>query len=370
MPINLIIAGGGTGGHIFPAVAIAREVKRQFPDANILFVGAKGGMEMTVVPKQGFEIQDVWISGLQRQLSVKNIVRNLLFPVKLIVSLFQANSILRKFKPDVVVGVGGYASGPMGRVAAGAGIPLVICEQNAFPGLVNRWLSKYAKRILLGNEAAAKYFPKEKVKVTGNPIREFARTSKAEGAAAFDLDPAKPVLLSLGGSLGALSINNALQQTVSQALEADVQVIWQTGKRYISRLEKEVPKHRNLRMSAFIDDMAAAYGAADLVLSRAGGSTISELIALEKPAILVPSPNVSEDHQTKNARSLSDQGAALLVPDSEANQSLIPEALDLLHNQEKLQSLKNKLQQFEKHKAAEEIVAQILALNNSNRTNH
>ena len=369
MPINLIIAGGGTGGHIFPAVAIARELKHQMPDANILFVGAKGGMEMSVVPKQGFEIKGVLISGLQRQLSVKNIFRNLLFPIKLIVSLFQANSILKKFKPDVVVGVGGYASGPMGRVAAFAKVPLVICEQNAFPGLVNRWLSKYADRILLGNEAAAKYFPKDKVTVTGNPIREFALTSKAEGAAAFDLDPSKPILLSLGGSLGALSINNALQQTVEQALDAGVQVIWQTGKAYIGRLENEVPKHPNLRMSAFIDDMAAAYGAADLVLSRAGGSTISELISLEKPAILVPSPNVSEDHQTKNARSLSDQGAALMVHDSDANEKLIPEALALLNDTERLQTLKNKLQQLEKHKAAEEIVAQILSMNNTSFTN-
>lgn len=364
MSINLIIAGGGTGGHIFPAVAIAREVKRQMPDANILFVGAKGGMEMSVVPKQGFEIKGVWISGLQRQLSVRNIFRNLLFPLKLIVSLFQSFSILKSFKPDVVVGVGGYASGPMGRAAAFGKVPLVICEQNAFPGLVNRWLKQYASRILLGNEAASKYFPKEKVTVTGNPIREFAAKTKAEGAAAFDLDPSKPILLSLGGSLGALSINNALQQTVQQALDADVQVIWQTGKRYINRLSAEVPKHENLRISAFIDDMAAAYGAADLILSRAGGSTISELISLEKPAILVPSPNVSEDHQTKNARSLSDRGAALMVHDSDVNTKLIPEALALLNDTEKLQSINKNLQQLDKHKAAEEIVSQLLTIHN------
>lgn len=359
---RIIIAGGGTGGHIFPAVAIAHEVRRRQPDAAILFVGAKGGMEMTVVPKQGYEIKGVWISGLQRQLSVKNIVKNMLFPLKMMVSMFQAGTIQRNFKPDVVVGVGGYASGPMGRVAAGGKTPLVICEQNAFPGLVNRWLKKYASKILLGNAAAAKYFPKEKSQVTGNPIRSFVPKTKEEGAAAFNLDPNKPILLSLGGSLGALSINNALQATVQQALDAGVQVIWQTGKRYIDRLEASVPSHPNLYMSAFIDDMAAAYGAADLVISRAGGSTISELIALGKPAILVPSPNVSEDHQTKNARSLTDVGAAAMVHDAVVNEELISEALTLLNDNSKLQTIQNNLDNLDKHDAAKEIVDEIMEL--------
>ena len=362
MATRIIIAGGGTGGHIFPAVAIAHEVRRREPDAAILFVGAKGGMEMDVVPKQGYDIKGVWISGLQRQLNLRNILRNVLFPVKLIVSMFQAMSIHRGFKPNVVVGVGGYASGPMGRVAASQKTPLAICEQNAFPGLVNRWLKKYARRILLGNDAASKYFPTDKSIVTGNPIRAFVPKEKTEGAAAFNLDPNKPILLSLGGSLGALSINNALQKTVQQALDADVQVIWQTGKRYIDRLEASVPAHPNLRMSAFIDDMAAAYGAADLVISRAGGSTISELIALEKPAILVPSPNVSEDHQTKNARSLADVGAAAMVHDSDAETKLISEALALLNDKTKLQTIQTNLTNIEKHNAAKEIVDEIMRL--------
>ncbi|RMG19707.1 MAG: undecaprenyldiphospho-muramoylpentapeptide beta-N-acetylglucosaminyltransferase [Bacteroidetes bacterium] len=356
---RFIIAGGGTGGHIFPAVSIANEIRRRYEDAQILFVGAKGGMEMQVVPRHGYDIEAVWISGIHRQLTIRNIVRNLLFPIKLISSLNQGGKIIRRFRPDVVVGVGGYASGPVARVAAKRGIPLVLCEQNAFPGLVNRWLAPLASKILLGNADAAKYFPPEKTVLTGNPIREFALVPRDEAARSLGFDAEKPILLSLGGSLGAATINQALLAGVDQLTAAGVQLLWQCGKRYYEQLQPQLPEHPGLQLMAFIDDMALAYSAADLVISRAGGSTISELIALSKPAILVPSPNVAEDHQTKNARSLSDRKAAILVPDAEAQSRLVPAALEVLKDPRKLNELKTGIEHIEKHQAAKEIVDEI-----------
>ena len=359
---RVIIAGGGTGGHIFPAIAIAGELKQRMPQAKILFVGAKGGMETRVVPQYGYPIKAVWISGIQRQLSLRNLARNCLFPIKFFVSLWQAMRIHHRFRPQVVVGVGGYASGPMGRVAAARKTPLVLCEQNAFPGLVNRWLAKKADKILLGNEAARRFFDADKVTVTGNPIRPFDKLSHEEAAARFDLDPTRPIVLSVGGSLGALSINEALQATAAQLLDAGAQLVWQTGKRYYEKLNADVPAHPNLRLMPFVEDMAAAYAAADLVISRAGGSTISEMIALNKTAILVPSPNVAEDHQTRNARSLADHGMAVMIPDSEAREKLIPAALALIQKPEKIEQISHKLSQLKKHKASTEIVDQIIAL--------
>jgi UDP-N-acetylglucosamine--N-acetylmuramyl-(pentapeptide) pyrophosphoryl-undecaprenol N-acetylglucosamine transferase len=356
---RIIISGGGTGGHIFPAVSIAAEIKRRDPAAEIRFVGAKGGMEMTVVPRYGFSIEGVWISGIQRQLSLKNLLRNALFPIKLLVSLLQANRIFRRFRPQLVVGVGGYASGPMGRIATMKGIPLVICEQNAYPGLVNKWLAPKASRILLGNEAARKYFSGEKVKVTGNPIRTFATLSKAEACERMGLDPEKPVVLSLGGSLGAGPINAAIEAQAEQIYESEVQWVWQCGKRYFEALKQRIPVHPQLRLMAFIDDMAAAYHAADLIVSRAGGSTISELIALSKPAVLVPAPQLAEDHQTKNARSLSDRKAAVLMPQAEAREKLVSETLAILHQPQRLRALQEGIAAVEKHDAAKEIVDEL-----------
>ena len=359
MKKKIIISGGGTGGHIFPAVSIANEIKRRDPDADILFVGAKGGMELKVVPKYNYPIKAVWISGIQRQLNLRNIGRNLMFPIKLITSLFQAGKIVSGFQPQAVVGVGGFASGPLGRVAANRRIPLFLCEQNAYPGLVNKWLAPKAEKILLGNADAQKYFDKQKVVITGNPIRSFEMVSREVGASKMQMDVSKPVLLSLGGSLGALKINQALEASLQQVIDADVQLIWQCGKRYYDQLKTKVPKHPNVRLLPFIDDMAAAYSAADLVISRAGGSTISELVALSKPAILVPSPNVAEDHQTKNARSLSEKGAAVLIRDVDAIDKLIPEALAILKNDERLKQLTDKITTMDKHNAAEEIVDEI-----------
>lgn len=356
---RVIISGGGTGGHIFPAVSIGQEILRREPQADILFVGAKGGMELRVVPSYGFPIESVWIAGIHRQLTLRNVVRNLLFPLKLVVSLGQSAAILRRFRPDLVVGVGGFASGPLGRMASGRGIPLFLCEQNAFPGLVNRWLSKRATKILLGNEAAASFFPTEKIVVTGNPIRTFAPMSRAEACAKLGLDPTKPVLLSLGGSLGAMRLNQALLGGYSDILKAGVQLLWQTGKRYHESLSQQVPSQAGLALVPFIEDMAAAYAAADLIISRAGGSTISELIALSKPAILVPSPNVAEDHQTKNARSLSDRGAAILVKDQDAEQTLVAAALKVLTDPISLHTLTQQIRGMEKHHAATEIVDEL-----------
>lgn len=357
--LHIIISGGGTGGHIFPAVSIARELRRRDPETEILFVGAEGGMEMELVPKQGFEIKAVWISGIHRQLSLKNIVRNLSFPVKLVVSQIQANKIRKDFQPEAVVGVGGYASGPMGRVASRAGIPLIICEQNAYPGLVNKWLAPKAEKILLGNEAAGRYFNKEKVVITGNPIRKFELSPRGEAIKTMGLDPEKPVVLSLGGSLGALRLNNAWKNGWQNLVENGVQLMWQSGKRYYPSLSASFPGHTSVKLMAFIDDMATAYSAADLVVSRAGGSTISELIDLSKPSILVPSPNVAEDHQTKNARSLSDKGAAFLLEDVQAEEKLAAEAISLLTDTDRLANMKTKIAGIEKHDAAKEIVDQI-----------
>lgn len=361
----MIISGGGTGGHIFPALAIADELKRRFPQTEILFVGAKHGMEETVIPQHGYEFRSVWISGIQRKLTIRNILRNLLFPLKLGVSLIQASDIVRSFKPDYVVGVGGYASGPVGRVSSGRGIPLFLCEQNACPGLVNRWLAGKAQKIMLGNADAQKYFPMEKVRVTGNPIRDLKLLERNEAARAMNLSPEKYIVLSIGGSLGARTINEAWLAQLGNLIEADIQLIWQCGKRYYEALKPEVPDHPNIRLMHFIDDMDIAYSAADLIVSRAGGSTISELIALSRPSILIPSPNVAEDHQTKNAKSLADKEAALLIRDADARTDLVPTAIDLLRDQVKLKKLVQNIQAMEKHDAAKLIVDELLTTVNA-----
>lgn len=354
--MKVIISGGGTGGHIFPALSIAGEIRRRMPEAEILFVGAVRGMEMRVVPEHGYEIKEVWISGLHRKVNLRNLGRNLLFPLKLITSLIQANGIVKRFSPDLVVGVGGFASAPVGRVAAARGIPLFICEQNAYPGLVNRWLARYATKILLGNEAASRYFPAEKVRITGNPIRAFAPMDRETAAGVMNLDPAKPAVLSVGGSLGAQRLNQALLKHIAAFPEAGIQLLWQCGSRYYDTLKGQVPKVEGVQLRPFIKNMGAAYQAVDLVISRAGGSTISELIAMDKPAILVPSPNVAEDHQTQNARSLADKGAALLVADAEAEAVLVPTVIEVLQDPARFRSLQDGIRQMEKHDAARLIV--------------
>ena len=359
---RVIISGGGTGGHIFPAISIANEIKKRNPQAEILFVGANGGMEMTLVPKSNYPIKGVWISGVMRSFSPGNILKNLLFPWKLLVSLVQARKIVKQFKPEAVVGVGGYASGPVGRVASARKVPLFLQEQNAYPGITNKWLAKRVTRILLGNEAAKKYFDASKCIVTGNPIRQSLLEGNREKALKeIGFDPKRPVLLSLGGSLGAGPLNAALEAEHKKLLDAGIQLLWQCGKRYHEALKARVPEDKDLRLLPFIEDMGAAYAAADLVITRAGASTLSELILLNKPSIMVPSPNVSEDHQTKNARSLTDRNAAVLVTDAEAKEKLVPEALAILTNPDRLNELREGIQKIEKHDAAKEIVDEIEA---------
>lgn len=360
---RVIISGGGTGGHIFPAISIGNELKRLHPDMEILYVGAKGGMEMRLVPQAGYKIEPVWISGIMRSMSLKNIGKNLVFPLKLVISLLQSRKIVRKFRPAVVVGVGGYASGPLGRAAASMGIPLVLCEQNAYPGITNKWLAPKASRILLGNEAASKYFDASKSKITGNPVRDTLRHGDRQKAIqSLGLDPNKKTVLSLGGSLGAKTLNDAIEQHLDAFIENDIQLIWQCGKRYHEELSARVKKHPLIHLMPFIEDMPSVYAVADLVISRAGGSTISELILLSKPSILVPSPNVAEDHQTKNALSLVDRGAAILVKDVDAKDQLVKETIDLLGNPQKMAEVQQGIDQVEKHDAAHEIAMEILSL--------
>ena len=364
-PHKIILTGGGTGGHIFPAIAIARELQRLRPEIEILFVGAEGGMEMTVVPKYGFEIKGVTISGIMRRITLKNILKNLQFPFKLLKSLRQARTILQSFQPQAVIGVGGYASGPVGRAAAKLGIPLIVTEQNALPGKTNKWLAPHAEIILCGLEEALKHFGphQQKARVTGNPVREsLLQGEKQKGIDHYGLNPDQPIVLSLGGSLGARALNDAWEAKVENLLQAGIQIVWQCGKRYHETLAPRIQEHPGLRLVPFIEDMGSAYAMADLVVSRAGASTLSELILLNKVSILLPSPNVAEDHQTKNALALADKNASLMVRDVEATENLVPTVIDLLTNQEKFQTLQAGIQAIPKQESAREIAQEVLKI--------
>ena len=331
MAPRIIISGGGTGGHIFPAIAIANEVRRRFADAEILFVGAVGRMEMEKVPEAGYEIVGLPIQGLQR----KQIAANLALPLKLISSVLKARKIIRDFMPDAAVGVGGYASGPMLLACRLAGVPYLIQEQNSYAGLTNKWLAAGAAKICTAWPGMDTYFPAEKIVLTGNPVRQQIKNislTQAEAQAVFNLEPGKPTLLVTGGSLGARTLNQATYAGLGQLHKAGIQLIWQTGKHW--EANTPVPQQAGVWSSAFIDKMEVAYAAADVVVGRAGALTLSELAVLGKAAILVPSPNVAEDHQTKNAMSLVRNKAALLVADCDAPQRLISTAKDLLQNEE------------------------------------
>ena len=322
--IKVILSGGGTGGHIFPAVAIANAIKEKAPYTDILFVGAKGRMEMEKVPAAGYPIEGLWISGLQRRLTVDN----LMFPVKVISSLFKALKIIKSFKPDVVVGTGGYASGATLRVASWLGIPTLIQEQNSFPGITNKMLAPKADLICVAYEGMENFFPAGKIRLTGNPVRndiEFNNYSKEDALRHFNLDSAKPTLLVVGGSLGARTINHSIHAGLRILADCNIQLIWQTGKHYAIQAAKAVTEYKlnGIMTMPFIKEMDMAYSAADIVVSRAGAIAISELCLTGKPSILVPSPNVAEDHQTKNALALSMRNAAILIKDSDAAVSLI-----------------------------------------------
>jgi len=362
MKKKYIISGGGTGGHIYPAIAIAQALQKQNPDAQILFVGAEGKMEMEKVPKAGYKIIGLPIRGIQRQLSLAN----LSVPFRLIKSLWKANQIIKDFQPDAVIGVGGYASAAMMKVAVWHKIPILIQEQNSYAGLTNKWLAKDAQKICVAYPEMEKYFPEQKIVFTGNPVRADLNTANLEEAYRFfGLQPHKKTLLVLGGSLGARTINQCLKTGIQQILEAGFQVIWQTGKAYYADIEaftKNIDTE-GLFVRDFIYEMNFAYSIADVVISRAGALSISELCLAAKATILVPSPNVSEDHQSKNAMALVKKEAAVLVKDQEASQKLIETALELLKDEQKQQKLAKNIQTLAVADASLRIVAEVVGLN-------
>jgi UDP-N-acetylglucosamine--N-acetylmuramyl-(pentapeptide) pyrophosphoryl-undecaprenol N-acetylglucosamine transferase len=315
MSKKFLISGGGTGGHIYPAIAIANELKLRYSDAEFLFVGAKDRMEMEKVPQNGYQIKGLWISGIQRKLTLKN----MMFPFKLISSLWNANKIIKDFKPDVVIGTGGFASGPTLMRANANRIPTLIQEQNSFPGITNKLLSKKANKICVAYDGLDRFFPKTKIIKTGNPVRQDLLTinSKREEALSFfKLDKAKPTLLIIGGSLGARAINKLIATQIEWLVEQGIQVIWQTGKLYYEEYKK-YDEVNGVQTHAFLNKMDLSYAAADIIISRAGAGSISELCIVGKPTIFIPSPNVSEDHQTKNAQAVVNKNAAILLKETE-----------------------------------------------------
>ena len=360
-PLRIIISGGGTGGHIFPAVAIANELRRRHPDAEILFVGANGRMEMTRVPEAGYDIVGLDITGLQRRLTPQN----LLFPVRVFRSVRKAGMLIEEFRPDAVVGVGGYASAPVLLAATSRAIPSLIQEQNSYAGLVNKLLARRVGRICVAYDGMEKFFPADKLVVTGNPVRtEIAGGDRAEALAFFGLDPNKKTLLVVGGSLGARTLNLATAAALPRLREVGVQLLWQTGKLYFPQAEQDVAAHAGAGLHAleFIKRMDLAYAAADVVVSRAGALSVSELCLTGKASILVPSPNVAEDHQTKNALALVSKGAAVLITDEHAPARLYDETLRLLADPERQQQLSTRVHPLGKPNATTAIVDELLKL--------
>lgn len=373
--LRVIVSGGGTGGHIFPAVSIANAIKALQPDAEILFVGANGRMEMERVPQAGYKIVGLPVRGLIRPLwSPKNIGVMMDF----IKSRQQVKSVIRDFKPDAVVGVGGYASSPTLNAAHSMGIPCIIQEQNSYAGVTNKSLAKKAQKICVAYDGMERFFPKERIVLTGNPVRQAlleCTATKEEARQQFQLedgctlDPKRPTVLVIGGSLGARTVNDSISQGIDALQKAGIQVIWQTGKYYASECKTKTDsyynasqidtQHRLVHPQAFITDMAMAYRAADIVISRAGASSISELCLLGKASILVPSPNVAEDHQTKNARALSDKNAAVFCADKDARQNLVQEAIKLIKAPVMIESLEREVKKLALYDSAE-VIAKIV----------
>ena len=359
-PYRLIISGGGTGGHIFPAIAIASVFKERYPDSEILFVGANGKMEMTRVPEAGYKIIGLTISGIQRKLTLSN----LLFPFRLLFGYLKARHIIRQFQPDVVVGTGGYASGPIMMAAQALRVPTLIQEQNSYAGLANRKLAARAGKICVAYEEMEKYFKGKPVVVTGNPVRRDLLNLKDSKAAAmehFIFNGKEPTLLIVGGSLGARTINESILQGLDKLIDAHVQVLWQTGKIYYDKIMSAIAGKdlRSIRVYDFIHRMDWAYAAGDVVISRAGALAISELCIAGKPAIFVPSPNVAEDHQSKNANTLVKAEAAIMIEDKKAMKQLVDEALKLLYDKDRAAKLSTNIKKLRKPDAAKAIVDEI-----------
>jgi UDP-N-acetylglucosamine--N-acetylmuramyl-(pentapeptide) pyrophosphoryl-undecaprenol N-acetylglucosamine transferase len=356
---KFILSGGGTGGHIYPAIAIANELKSRFPDADFLFVGAKDKMEMQKVPQEGYAIKGLWIAGLQRQVNLKNAM----FPFKLVDSLFRAGVILKDFRPDVVIGTGGFASGPLLQMANIMGIPTVIQEQNSFPGITNKLLGKKAKAICVAYENLDRFFKQEKLHLTGNPVRKdllYVADKREEAISYFNLNADKKTLLVLGGSLGARRINQLIEKELNDIVAQNVQIIWQCGKLYFDEYKKYASE--NVHVFAFIEKMNFVYAAADVIISRAGASSVSELCIVGKPVVFIPSPNVAEDHQTKNAKAIVDKKAAIMVKESELDAVFALVFKELLLDTNKQTELGKNIKQLAKPEATEKIVDEIVKL--------
>lgn len=356
---RILIAAGGTGGHVYPAIAIADALKAENPNTEILFVGTKNHMEWTAVPKAGYAIKNVWISGFQRRLTFKN----LLFPVKLFTSLLQSFNIVSTFKPHVMVSCGGYVAGPVGWAAAKKSVDLVIQEQNSFPGVTNRMLAKFAKIIFTAFDEAKNYFTESNIQLVGNPSRStLTKVSKADGLKAFNFTDDKRVLLAMGGSGGAKTINTTIFKNLEMLKQ--FQVIWQCGSRYYDELttQFDTEKHPNIKLMPYIENMPEAYAAADVVMSRAGASSCAELLLTGKPSILVPSPNVAGDHQTKNAESMVEIGASILLKDNEASEKLNEILVPLFEDSKKIEKMSDSAIRNAKPDAAQKIAQEILIL--------
>lgn len=364
-PLKVILSGGGTGGHIFPAVAIANELKKLVPTVEILFVGAIGKMEMEKVPAAGYKIIGVPIAGLQRKFTLQNFK----LPFLILKSLLKTKKVIKEFTPDVVVGTGGYASGPLLKAATNKNIPALIQEQNSYAGITNKLLSKRVNKICVAYEGMDKFFPKEKIIVTGNSVRQDVidiSGKRNEACEYFKINASKKTIVIVGGSLGAKAINEAIGAGLKEFASNDIQVIWQTGKIYFDTAKNQSAdfESKNIKAVEFISRMDLAYAVADIVISRAGAGAISELCLVEKPCILVPLPTAAEDHQTKNAMALVNKQAAILVTDASAKHDLVKEAIGLIKDETKQQKLKNNIKQLAFHNSANVIAKEVLKLAN------
>ena len=369
--LKFIISGGGTGGHIFPAISIANAIKAQLPDSKILFVGAEGRMEMQRVPAAGYEIKGLPVCGFDR----KHLLRNISVLWKLWKSQRMAKRIIREFGPSAAVGVGGYASGPTINKCADMGIPCLIQEQNSYAGVTNKLLAKKAKKICVAYDGMEKFFPAEKIENLGNPVRQSlleCPLSREEAARQLGLDPSRRILLIVGGSLGARTLNESVMQHLDMVEQSGIDILWQTGKYYHDEIQRQLAAHAplaHLKVTDFISDMGAAYRTADLVVSRAGASSISEFCLLGMPVILVPSPNVAENHQYHNAMALVNKGAAIYVSDADAPAQLLSTALTTINDEQQLSDMSANIKQLAKHNSAEEIARRVIELaKNSNNT--
>ena len=363
MKHKFIISGGGTGGHIFPAISIANALKKKMPDAEILFVGALGRMEMERVPAAGYPIEGLPVSGFDR----KNVFRNIKVVLNLLHSMMLARRIISRFKPDIAIGVGGYASAPTLRAASALGIPTLIQEQNSYAGVTNKLLAKKAKKICVAYEGMDRFFDKNKIVLTGNPVRQdlFSIAPFTDEAYQFfGLDSKKKTILVVGGSLGARTINQSILAGLDKLAKTDVQVIWQTGKFYIENARKAAEPFASskLLVTDFVSRMDLAYSIADLVVSRAGASSISELCLLAKPVILVPSPNVAEDHQTQNALALVKRDAAVMIKDAIAMEQLVDKSIELIHNEAELQNMSKNIRKLAEKDSADRIAEEVMKL--------